>query len=151
MICTTGILVSLFVLCPAEVLRCQTLIQRLLKQWGLPFGCPEGHRALSDHWPGDLILEPYYQRRFSGDLGLRLSFYLVRFPFAHRAITDRWVYFRFWVALAWMWVWDGLLAFVILFVVSGVGFKLSNSNSASDLGGRILPWSIRGLIRQYNH
>ena len=96
----------------------------------------------SDHWPGDLILEPCYQRCFSGDLWLRLSFYFVRFPFAHCAITDQWVYFRFWVALAWRWVWDGLLAFVILFVVSGGGFKLSNSNSASTLGGRISPWSI---------
>ena len=96
--------------------------------------------SLCDHWLGTLIPEPYYQRRFSGDrLTLRLSFR----PFTLCAITDPWAYFRFWVALAWMWGVDGLLAFIILFDLVGrwyLVFTLSNSNSATTVAGRICPW-----------
>ena len=39
-----------------------------------------------------------------------------------------------------MWVWDGLLAFVILFVMSGAGFILPNFNAdAGDKSVRIGP------------
>ena len=122
-------------LCPAEVLRCHTLTQRLLKQWGLPFGFPEGFPALCDHWLGTLIPEPYYQRRFSGD---RLIFKAKFTPI--RSLCHYWPVSLFQVLSCFslnVGVWWVIGLHLPLRSCRAVEcFTLSNSNSATTVAVR---------------